>query len=132
MSASSLNPAYYNARFRADLPAAGISQAFCIVTACYPFDEKVTAEENTSLTQQLKCDLELADLVHFPVTGYDTDSNHQEPGFGIICDRSAAIALRQKFRQNAIFSVYDHTVHLISCTPPHKDIPIGKWSDLLG
>jgi hypothetical protein len=131
MSDSSLNSAYHNARFRADLPASGISQAFCIVTACYPFDEKVTAEENVRLTGELKNDLELAELVHFPVTGYDTSPDHREPGFGIICDRVKAIAFGQKFRQNAIFSVYDNTVHLISCEPPHKDIPIGKWTDLL-
>ena len=131
MSDSSLNSAYHNARFRAELPATGITQAFCIVTACCPFDEKVTADENVSLTQHLKSDLELADLVHFPVTGYDTTSDHEEPGFGIICDRAKAIALGQKFRQNAIFSVYDDTVHLINSTPPHVDIAIGKWTDLL-
>lgn len=129
MSDSSINEDYFHARFRAERPANGCPRAFFIVTACYPFDQKVSVEENISFTEQLKH--ELADLVHFPVTGYDTESDHKEPGFGIICDRSQAIMLGQQFRQNAIFSVYDGTVHLISCKPPHKDIAIGKWSDLL-
>ena len=131
MSPTKLNPAYLKARFRADLAPEGITQSFCIVTAYCPFDEQVTDEENKTFNQALKTELENADPVHFPVTGYAPDSDHTEPGYGIICDRAIAIRLGQQFRQNAIFSVYDDTVYLINCRPPHKDIPCGKWSDLL-
>ena len=131
MSSTELNPSYLKARFRADLPLKGIAQSFCIVTAYCPFDEQVTDEENKTFNQALKTELENAGLVHFPVTGYSPDSDHAEPGYGIICDRSIAIKLGQQFRQNAIFSVYENTVYLINCIPPHKDIPCGKWSDLL-
>jgi hypothetical protein len=131
MSTNELNPSYRQARFRADLPPEGIAKSFCIVTACFPFDEQVTEEENETFNQALKTELENTGIVHFPVTGYAPDSDHQEPSYGIICDRSIAIRLGQQFRQNAIFSIYDDTVHLINCTPPHKDIPCGKWSDLL-
>ena len=131
MSPTKLNPAYSQARFRADLAPQGITQSFCIVTAYCPFDEQVTDEENKTFNQTLKTELENAGLVHVPVTGYSPDSDHAEPGYGIICDRSIAIKLGQQFRQNAIFSVYENTVYLINCIPPHKDIPCGKWSDLL-
>jgi hypothetical protein len=126
-----LNPAYSQARFRSDLAPECIAQKFCIVTACFPIDEEVTAAENESFNRALKTELKKADLVHFPVTGYSPNSDHEEPGYGIICDRAMAIKLGQQFRQNTIFSVYGDTVHLINCTPPHQDIPCGKWGGLL-
>ena len=127
-----MNPAYRHARFRVgELPGGGLPERFSIVTACNPHGRTHPEAENALRTETLRQHLVDENLDHFSVTGYDLQSPHAEPGFGIVCEPSVALALGRVWEQEAIFNVHQGEVSLVPCFDPRAEIiSIGRWEDL--
>lgn len=134
-----MNPAYSQARFRAELPHGSLPESFAVITACNPEGKCLPDAENIALTSSFEARLRELGLDHFPVTGYDAGSPHAEPGFGIVCDLATAMSLGDSLAQEAIFRVHRGVVTLIPLrnggTPiPVADrrlechLPLGPWS----
>jgi hypothetical protein len=125
-----MNPAYRHARFRAELPHGGLPESFCVVTACNPDGRTIADEENEKRTETLREQLIGQGLDHFPVTGFDAASSHQEAGFGMVCDLPQAYALGQAWRQEAIFRIHRGRVSLVSCGEGMETEEIGTWEEM--
>ncbi len=107
-----MNPAYFQARFRAELPHGGLPESFGIVTACNPGGKTAGAVANTAAMDSLRDLIESNGWVRFPVTGGSPDFQHAEPGFGILAELDDCLALGRVFRQEAIFWVERGQVYL--------------------
>jgi hypothetical protein len=125
-----MNPAYFKTRLRAQLPGGNLPQNFSVITVCNPAGEVISHEENKARTATFRKQLNERELVHFPVTGYDPDSAHEEQGFGIVCDAETARALGQEWNQEAIFRVDNGRVKLVSCEPSAEEFPLKLWSEM--
>lgn len=125
-----MNPAYRHARFRAELPHGGLPESFCIVTACNPDGRTIADAENEKRTEALREQLVELRLNHFPVTGFDAASSHQEPGFGIVCDLAQAYAMGNALLQEAIFQIFRGQVSLVSCGEDMETEKLGTWEEM--
>lgn len=120
---------YSKARFKDVIPpVAGLPDCFTVVTACNPHGITIPDGENENLTASLATRLDLLGLSCFPVTGYDPDSTHGEPGFGVICGQETGVSLGKEFRQVAVFLVENAFVHLVSCGEGSEVIALKPWS----
>lgn len=108
-----MNDAYNHARFRAELPDSGLPESFAIITACNPNGKTISDEENLVKTEGLRQQLVKLGYLHFPVTGYDAQSPHEEAGFGVLCDFKTASSIGHALLQEAIFIVERGIVSLI-------------------
>lgn len=125
-----MNPAYCHARFRAELPHGGLPESFAVITACNPEGKTISDEANAERIRQFETQLCKLGLIHFPVTGYDPQSDHAEPGFGVLCDEATAHGIGNGYLQEAVFQVRRNQVTLISCRQECEQVPLGKWTDM--
>ena len=122
-----MNPAFQKARFHANPPVEGIPESFWIITACNPEGVEIPPAENALRTEAFRVQLVEHGLRHFSVSGYDPDSPHREPGFGIVCEPATALAFGRQWEQVAIFRVGRGEVTLVSCGDPAEEWPVGSW-----
>lgn len=123
-----MNPAYRDARFRAELPHDGLPESFAVITARNPKGKTIPDEENTARTERLRLQLVKLGLDHFPVTGFDPHSPHEEPGFGVTCDLTTAYAMGNGFEQEAVFWIHRGQVTLITCGQEMATDPLMSWA----
>jgi Protein of unknown function (DUF3293) len=127
-----LRNSYKSARLRADGPEGGWPESFGLVTAWNPDGKKIPEEENAARTETLREDLESRGLPHFPVTGYDLESDHYEEGFGIVCDKAETLRLGREWNQLAVFWVEAGWVWLIFCEPDGEECKLRSLEEMLG
>jgi hypothetical protein len=122
-----MNPAYKKARLRAEVPLEELPESFWIITVCNPEGVTIPEEENVVRTEAFRAQLVDHGLRHFPVMGYDPDSPHREPGFGVVCERAIALSFGRQWDQEAIFHGDHGEVILVSCGEFAEDCPLGSW-----
>lgn len=125
-----MKPAYRNTRFKAEMPAGPLPDAFSVITPCNPDGETVPEERNRELLQQFEQRLDELGLPHFKVDGGSPDFEHVEPGFGIETTLAKSLNLGREWRQEAIFWVEKDVIHLIASSGDEREV-IGKWSDFV-
>lgn len=125
-----MNPAYRHARFRAELPHGGLPESFAVITACNPEGRTIPPAENESQTREFQAQLVERGLGHFPVTGFDARSPHEEPGFGVLCDLETAYAFGEQWHQEAIFWIHRGQVSLINFEAQKPSEPLRRWADM--
>ena len=125
-----MNPAYRHARFRAELPQGGLPESFAVVTACNPEGKTIPPPENETRTHAFEAHLVGRGLGHFPVTGFDPRSPHEEAGFGVLCDLETAYALGEEWRQEAVFWIHRGRVSLINFEAQKQGEPPRRWTDM--
>lgn len=125
-----MNSAYFKARLQAKVPGT-FPDSFAVITACNPDGQTIPGAENRERTEAFRRDLAERGFSHFPVNGYDPDSPHEEPGFGVVCDEETALALGRSWGQEAIFHVRQGDVELISCANPEERYPMGRFSEMV-
>lgn len=121
-----MNPAYRQARFRAELPHGGLPESFAVITACNPDGKTISDAENRRRTGEFRQQLIQHGHDHFPVTGYDDNSPHEEAGFGIVCDDATACRFGDELRQEAIFQVTRGEVSLVHLRSGDTLVPAEK------
>ena len=125
----SLDELYESARFRdVYLDEGDAPEFFAVITACDPNGDELTDEENLARTETFREFLEERDFDYFPATGYGPETDHSEPGFGVICDLKTALELGRKWEQLAIFWVEAGMLSLIWCEDEER-LALGSWWD---
>jgi len=124
-----MNPAYLQARFQAELPLGGLPENFGIVTACNPYGKPASAEANAAATVSLRGVIEREGWPYFPVTGGSADFSHAEPGFGVVAGEIDCVALGGVFKQEAIFWVNRGNVFLMPCSGV-RPTGLGRWAEM--
>ncbi|WAC17746.1 DUF3293 domain-containing protein [Luteolibacter sp. SL250] len=125
-------PGYFGAKLDATPPPGGYPQEFWVITACDPNGEELDPHQNAERTVRFEAELSSAGLVHFPVTGYDPDGIHREPGFGIICDAREAMCLGRKWEQVAVFHIKDGEGWLVFCSENEERFHLRTWEEMAG
>ncbi len=123
-----MNPDYLKTRFRFSAPPEGLPESFAVITACNPDGVPISADENVARTETFRNQLAECGHRFFPVTGFDPDSPHHEAGFGVVCEKSTALAFGRQWEQEAIFWVENGVVLLVSCSDSVEVVEIGAWS----
>jgi hypothetical protein len=134
-----MNPAYRHARFRAELPHGGLPESFAVITVCNPEWKTIQDKENAARIEEFRKELLKRGVDHFPVTGFDPHSPHEEPGLGLICSPASAWVIGHALDQEAIFQVLRGEVSLIplesrdmplatSDQPQDCCVSLGSWS----
>jgi hypothetical protein len=126
-----MKAAYFKARVKAEVPPGGWPESFAVITACNPDGVTIDSATNERRTEAFRQGLVGRDLRFFPVNGYDPDSPHEEPGFGVVCDEATALELGREWGQEAIFQVERGQVRLISCENPGENYSIQVWSEMV-
>lgn len=101
---------------------------FFIITAHNPCGEVAPDHQNDENNARLLEDIHASNWNFFQVIGKCED--HAEAGFGVECTRTEAIALGNKFRQDAIYEIRDDQVILVDCKESEADEMVGTWSKL--
>ncbi len=95
-----------------DLP---IEPPIHILTACNPFDRKLSEQENTKRNQSLHLKLKNLEVDITDVIGRSANYNWQEPSFAVTgLRRSQACHMANEFQQRAIFEI-DHQELCVIC-----------------
>jgi len=123
-----MNPAYAQARLRAELPQGALPESFAVITACNPNGETQADHLNKKANDELRLQFDKLGYDHFPVTGYDTSSPHEEPGFGVVCPEATASRIGSTLGQQAIFHIHRGQISLIACGHNSDRSPLGPWS----
>ena len=122
-----MNPAYRKTLFHIGRTMRDSPETFAVVTVCNPDGVVVSAAENAVRTETFQSHLDECGLQHFSVTGYDPDGPHEEPGFGIECDKATALSLGRQWEQEAIFWIECGRLLLVSCKNG-DEIDLGAWA----
>ncbi|MDF1741044.1 MAG: DUF3293 domain-containing protein [Verrucomicrobiales bacterium] len=124
-----LKTEYRNVRFQCERRE--VPRHFYIITAWNPDGVTIDDSANQRADESLRSEIEDRRYEFFPVTGGSPDFSHIEPGYGIVCARSNALALARQFCQEALFEVIDNRVILVSALDdPGPDEDTGTWSAL--
>jgi len=126
----SLHPAYFNTRFQvAQMPQVWPPD-FVIVTAYATTGELWTDAENLRADNALREQIAQMAVWHWPVTGYDPDTGHAEPGWAVALTRADGVRLGAEYRQDAIFCVRGDALEVVSCRTGDAD-SVGSFRNRL-
>lgn len=125
-------PGYFEARLDASPPPGGYPPEFWVITACDPEGDELDPQQNQERTARFEAELSLADMAHFPVTGYDPrpEGTHREPGFGIVCEGREAMHLGRKWEQVAVFHIKNGQVWLVFCSENEERFNLRTWEEM--
>jgi hypothetical protein len=122
-----LNPLYREAHFQVTKPSNGWPASFGIVTACNPYGNEATDEENERATERLRSELDAASIFFFEATGGSKDMTYQEKGFAItFAALEEAIQCGKRHHQDAVFWIEDDKLLLVCCKCPRIE-NIDSW-----
>jgi hypothetical protein len=100
-----------------------------VVTACNEHGDRDAEERNQVQTAALRQKLMDDSIAFFPVTGYDPEFPHREPGYG--CETGSldvAVELGNRYNQLAVFWVELDALELVY-TASGRRYPLGSWSE---
>jgi len=100
----------------ASAPVGGVLDGpVAIVTACDPFPESLTAEENAVRTSALVAALDAAGARHLPALGRSPDHRESEVSRAVLgLDRAAVLAVAAAFAQLAVFEIDGSTIACVA------------------
>lgn len=114
--------------FRTDLLPEQWPEQFSIITAYAPTGFIWKPEQNHWANQNLWKELSRLGCWTHPITGFDPDSDHQEPGWAAALDLQTARRLGRQFHQVAIFYIQNDELFLSNCDPDSLALtPIGQF-----
>lgn len=102
---------YYSAHFR--IQGDPGTNAYAIITAYHPLDQRHSPLMNARADWKLKCELVQLALPHVRATGHAPDCSHQEPGWAITCSYDQAKKLARDYRQRAFWWIEQDKLWLV-------------------
>jgi hypothetical protein len=122
-----VRPEYLTTVFQTVRPAAGWPDRFAVITGCNPDGEPQSAALNQQCHAELAAYVSGRQVSFWEVNGCSPDLRHCEPGFGVATDLATALAVAQRFRQEAIFWIQEGLLSLWTADGT-TDIPLGPWA----
>lgn len=131
-SQGGLHPAYFGIRFRREGETAPEwPKEFVIITAYATTGERWSDDKNTAASAALYEKLVLRELWIEPLTGYDPESGHAEPGYAVVLPMEEARELGRRFRQDAIFHVLGDALSVTRCEGGSPLVLVGRFRERL-
>lgn len=124
-------PGYFGARLDVEVPDDGLPEEFWVITACDPDGVVMEPEVNERRTLDFRSELLEAGLMFFPVTGYDPEGSHREPGFGIVTGEEDALEAGRRLEQIAVYQVTEGGVWLVFCGEPPERFFVRPWEEMI-
>lgn len=100
-----LHPAYFEVRFRTDVPVAHWPDRFAIITAYATTGETWSDQRNIEADARLYASLLERQCKPIRIVGFDPETGHSEPGWAVDLAPEEAQAIGLQFLQGAIFLV---------------------------
>jgi len=104
---------------------------FAIISAQNPAGNTEHPYLNLRRDKELQAYLNLQRLPHRSVIGSAPDLSFQEKGWIVLCDKSLALQLAQKFQQNAIYWVEQGELFLVPVLMLQQEESLGAFSERL-
>lgn len=104
---------------------------FAIISAQNPAGNTEHPYLNLRRDKELQACLNLQRLPHRSVIGSAPDLSFQEKGWIVLCDKSFALQLAQRFQQNAIYWVEQGELFLVPVLMPQQEESLGAFSERL-
>ena len=123
-----MSPAYFDTRFKIDLPFSDLPESFAIITANATTGETWTAEENQVASERLRAELTGGGHLLGTITGYSPVTQHAEPGFVAAISFEEACKIGVRFKQDAIYFVSRGTMFVSHCDHRRSLKPITHFS----
>ncbi len=122
-----LYEAFLAAVFHGPRPDGGWPDSFAIVTACNPYGRQVDDATNDKATRELEATIGERRFRYGPMTGGSVDGTHQEFGYLVECDLTAALKLGADYKQEAIFWIEDGNLYVITCPEGSGKRLVDTW-----
>jgi hypothetical protein len=123
-------PEYLQTIFIAKPPESGWPDEIHIITACNPLSSGERSRDDVYNIALRKTLSQLKVWKH-RIQGASPDWKHREKGFAVSgIDLVKAIEIGRRFQQNAIFTVVDDVVSVVSCVSDEKKL-MGSFSQRL-
>jgi len=126
--ASLMTPAYFDTRFKLDLPFTQLPESFAIITAHATTGEVWTTEDNHAANESLRDELERGEKLLGTITGYSPITQHAEPGYAAVLEFEEACNIGVRFKQDAIYYVSSGTLFVSYCDHRRGLKPITQFS----
>jgi hypothetical protein len=121
-------PAYFDTRFKLGLPLAELPESFAIITAHATTGEVWTVEDNNTVNEALRAELDKGGQFIGTITGYSPVTQHSEPGYAVALEFEEACKVGAQFKQEAIYYVSSGTLFVSHCDHRRGLKPITKFS----
>jgi hypothetical protein len=123
-----MTPAYFDTRFKLDLPFTQLPESFAIITAHATTGEVWTTEDNHAANESLRDELERGEKLLGTITGYSPITQHAEPGYAAVLEFEEACNIGVRFKQDAIYYVSSGTLFVSYCDHRRGLKPITQFS----
>ncbi|MGI2258780.1 DUF3293 domain-containing protein [Shewanella sp. GXUN23E] len=104
------------------------SLSFAIVTAFNPMGTTLANCQNRLNDRMLQAKIEQLNVPYRRVIGASADLSHMERSWALFCDKQAALALGNHFRQLGIYFVENGQLWLLPCHSQMEAIELGEFS----
>jgi hypothetical protein len=126
-----MNPEYFETRFRPARPVATWPAEFVIISAFATTGEAWTPEANESADRRLASDLGVCGVWRERVTGYSPTTGHSEPSWAVELPLDEARAVGLRFHQDAIYHVKDGRLSVTHCDDRRALVDVGSFRSRL-
>ena len=105
---------------------------FAIITAYNPKGDNLSCGQNALLDNELQEKINEKGILARSIYGCSPDLSHWEKSWALFTDKTQAIDIAIKFKQNAMYWVEADRLILVPCLlTDQKDIEIGRFSKRL-
>ena len=123
-----MHPAYFDTRFRCELPPEGWPDSYVILSAYATTGLIWSSERNIAADEALEQVLLQRELWLWRVVGYSPHTQHSEPSWATILTLSDACELGKRFLQDAIYQVERDRLFVLQCDAPERIVFVDLFS----
>ena len=104
---------------------------FAIISAQNPAGHLYHPQHNLTLDREFETELDEAHIPYRTIIGASPDLSFQEKSWAVLCDKTKALSLALKFRQNAIYWVEQGQLYLVPVLLPEQEECLGQFQQRL-
>lgn len=130
-TAIDFHPAYFEVRFRTDVPVAHWPERFAIITAYATTGQTWSDERNVEADALLYAELLQRNCNPIRIVGFDPETGHSEPGWAVDLPPDEAQAIGLQFLQDAIFLVEGDVLLVARCVVGSPWVTVGAFRERL-
>lgn len=123
-----MHAAYFDTRFRCDIPPAVWPEVFVVLSAYATTGSIWNAERNSSADAALECELARRQIRRWRVDGYSPETGHSEPSWVAEMPVREGCGVGKQFLQDAIYWVERDRLFVIQCEFPNRLVFVGTFS----
>jgi len=127
-----MHPAYFETRFRSEIPLGELPSQFVILSAYATTGEVWSEEQNALADQKLFRELQASTPTFLKrVVGYSPTTHHAEPSWAVAIPLADAHRIGNEFAQDALYFVDHGALWVASCRATVAPIYVDQFESRL-